>query len=318
MWLYLAALLVLYVLRRWYREQQMVGNLPDKHVFITGCDSGFGHLLAKQLDGRGLRVLAACLTEQGAERLQQATSWRLQTVILDVTCSDSIAAATAWVKGQVGDQGLWGLVNNAGVFGCVCHNEWLSKADFTRVLDVNLVGLIEVTLSLLPLVRRARGRIVNVTSIGGRLSVNGGGYCISKYGVEAFSDSLRRELHNFGVKVSIIEAGAFRTAMSTSQDILSSLEQVWSSAPAEVKEAYGEQYFNRYSETTRKLIRILPSDNLRLATDAMEHALTAQHPRTRYSCGWDAKLFYLPLSYLPTSWADLVLTCSQPKPAQGI
>ncbi|XP_059575305.1 retinol dehydrogenase 7 isoform X1 [Alligator mississippiensis] len=245
MWLYLAALLVLYVLRRWYREQQMVGNLPDKHVFITGCDSGFGHLLAKQLDGRGLRVLAACLTEQGAERLQQATSWRLQTVILDVTCSDSIAAATAWVKGQVGDQGLWGLVNNAGVFGCVCHNEWLSKADFTRVLDVNLVGLIEVTLSLLPLVRRARGRIVNVTSIGGRLSVNGGGYCISKYGVEAFSDSLRRELHNFGVKVSIIEAGAFRTAMSTSQDILSSLEQVWSSAPAEVKEAYGEQYFNR-------------------------------------------------------------------------
>ncbi|XP_059575032.1 17-beta-hydroxysteroid dehydrogenase type 6-like [Alligator mississippiensis] len=105
MWVYLAALLALYFLRRWYRERQTVGNLPDKHVFITGCGSGFGHLLAKQLDGRGLRVLAACLTEQGAERLQQETSGRLQTVILDVTKSDSIHAATAWVMGQARDKG---------------------------------------------------------------------------------------------------------------------------------------------------------------------------------------------------------------------
>uniref|UniRef100_A0A7M4EBF7 Retinol dehydrogenase 16 n=1 Tax=Crocodylus porosus TaxID=8502 RepID=A0A7M4EBF7_CROPO len=183
--------------------------------------------------------------------------------------------------------GLWGLVNNAGTSGCIGHNEWLSKADFTRVLDVNLVGLTEVMLSLLPLVQRAQGCIVNVASVGGRLSAYGGGYCISKYGMEAFSNSLR----DCGVKVSITD----------------SLEQLWSRVPAEVKEGYGQQY----------LIRMLPSDNLRLVTDAMEHALTARHPRTRYSCGWDAKLLYLPLSYLPTSWADLVLTCYQPKPAQG-
>ncbi|XP_059575313.1 retinol dehydrogenase 16-like isoform X2 [Alligator mississippiensis] len=243
MWLYLAALLALYFLRRWHRERQMVGNLPDKHVFITGCDSGFGHLLAKQLDGRGLRVLAACLTEQGAERLQQATSGRLQTVILDVTCSDSIAAATAWVKGQVGDRGLWGLVNNAGIGVPTAPNEWLSKADFVRVLDVNLVGLIEVTLSLLPLVRRARGRVVNMASGAGRLSLTGGGYCPSKYGVEAFSDSLRRELHSFGVKVSIIEPGGFQTLLMSTQ----SLQEAWSRAPVEIKEVYGQQFF----ETTQ-------------------------------------------------------------------
>uniref|UniRef100_A0A7M4ERQ1 Retinol dehydrogenase 16 n=1 Tax=Crocodylus porosus TaxID=8502 RepID=A0A7M4ERQ1_CROPO len=191
MWLYLVALLALYLLRRWHRERQTVGNLPDKHVFITGCDSGFGHLLAKQLDGRGLRVLAACLTEQGAERLREATSGRLQTVILDVTRSDSIAAATAWVKGQVGDRGLWGLVNNAGIGTPTAPSEWLSKADFVRVLEVNLVGLIEVTLSLLPLVRRARGRVINMASVMGRVAALGGGYCPAKYGVEAFSDSLR-------------------------------------------------------------------------------------------------------------------------------
>ncbi|XP_059575299.1 retinol dehydrogenase 7-like isoform X2 [Alligator mississippiensis] len=317
MWLYLVALLVLYLLCRWYRERQTVSNLPDKHVFITGCDSGFGHLLAKQLDGRGLRVLAACLTEQGAERLQQETSGRLQTVILDVTKSDSIAAAAAWVKGQVGDRGLWGLVNNAGIRDPAGPNEFLSKADFTRVLDVNLVGLIEVTLSLLPLVRRAQGRVVNVASAAGRMSLIGGGYCPSKYGVEAFSDSLRRELRDFRVKVSIIEPGGFRTPLIDVQRVQKGLEQVWSCASANIKEAYGQQYFDCHFEKFKKFL-FTNSSKLHLVTDAMEHALMARHPRTRYSCGWDAKLFYLPVSYLPTSWTDYLLTCSMPKPAQGI
>lgn len=82
-------------------------------------------------------------------------------------------------------------MNNAGIFHPVGPNEWLRKDDFVKVLDVNLVGLIEVTLSFLPLVRRARGRVVNVASMVGRIALVGGGYCPSKYGVEAFSDSLR-------------------------------------------------------------------------------------------------------------------------------
>ncbi|XP_043302769.1 17-beta-hydroxysteroid dehydrogenase type 6-like [Cervus canadensis] len=105
MWLHLAVLVGLYYLLRWYRETQVVSHLRDKFVFITGCDSGFGNLLARQLDLRGLRVLAACLTEQGAEQLRNETSDRLQTVILDVTKTESIAAATEWVKERVGGRG---------------------------------------------------------------------------------------------------------------------------------------------------------------------------------------------------------------------
>ncbi|XP_039079065.1 retinol dehydrogenase 16 isoform X3 [Hyaena hyaena] len=194
MWLYLAALVGLYYLLRWYRERQVVSNLQDKYVFITGCDSGFGNLLASQLDLRGLRVLAACLTEKGAEQLRDQTSDRLETVILDVTKTESISAATQWVKERVGDRGLWGLVNNAGISIPFAPNEWLTKQDFMKILDVNLLGLIEVTLSLLPLVRKARGRVVNISSIMGRVSLLSGGYCISKYGVEAFSDSLSQEI----------------------------------------------------------------------------------------------------------------------------
>ncbi|XP_030876545.1 retinol dehydrogenase 16-like, partial [Leptonychotes weddellii] len=130
-------------------------------------------------------------------------------VILDVTKTESISAAAQWVKERVGDRGLWGLVNNAGISVPTAPNEWLTRRDFMKILDVNLLGLLEVTLSLLSLVRKARGRVVNVSSIMGRLSLFGGGYCISKYGVEAFSDSLRRELSYFGVKVAMIEPGYF-------------------------------------------------------------------------------------------------------------
>lgn len=215
MWLWLLALLGLWLLRRWHRERQTVPGLEEKFVLITGCDSGFGDLLARQLDARGLRVLAGCLTESGAARLRETASSRLQTVLLDVTSSSSIAAAAAWVQERVGERGrrggragrgggtvrvpaepvpvagLWGLVNNAGIAVPAAPNEWLRKEDFVAVLNVNLVGLIEVTLSLLPLVKRARGRVVNVASVMGRLSIFGGGYCPSKFGVEAFSDSLR-------------------------------------------------------------------------------------------------------------------------------
>lgn len=82
-------------------------------------------------------------------------------------------------------------MNNAGISIPTAPNEWLTKHDFMKILDVNLLGLLEVTLSLLSLVRKARGRVVNVSSVVGRVSLLGGGYCISKYGVEAFSDSLR-------------------------------------------------------------------------------------------------------------------------------
>ncbi|XP_029450713.1 retinol dehydrogenase 7-like isoform X2 [Rhinatrema bivittatum] len=243
MWLWLLALLGLYFLYRWYRDRQILQNLPDKYVLITGCDSGFGNLLAKQLDRKGMRVLAACLTQRGAEQLKEATSQRLQTLILDVADSQSVAAAADWVKQQVGDRGLWGLVNNAGILIPVAPNEWLIKDDFLKILNVNLVGVIDVTLPLLPLIRKAKGRIVNVSSIAGRLALCGGGYCISKYGVEAFSDSLRRELHSFGVKVSIINPDFFKTMILKANVLQENFQQVWSRIPKETKEHYGQKYF---------------------------------------------------------------------------
>ncbi|NXA10254.1 RDH16 dehydrogenase, partial [Sapayoa aenigma] len=313
MWLYGAAVLVgLFLLWRWHRERQTVPRLWEKHVLITGCDSGFGNLLARQLDQRGLRVLAACLTEAGAAQLRAAASPRLQTILLDVTSSQSIAAVTAWVRERVGDQGLWGLVNNAGIAIPVAPNEWLTKEDFVKVLDVNLLGLVEVTLSLLPLLRRARGRVVNVASVMGRVSFFGGGYCISKFGVEAFSDSLRLEMRNFGVKVSVIEPGYFKTMITNIGNLEKNFLSVWEKLPEEIKASYGEGYLKQFVASLQMTQKSY-SSNLSLVTNCMEHALTSLHPRTRYSAGWDAKLLYIPLSYLPSALTDAVFSLFYPK-----
>ncbi|XP_020726566.2 retinol dehydrogenase 16-like [Odocoileus virginianus] len=317
MWLHLAVLGGLFYLLRWYLERQVLSHLQDKFVFITGCDSGFGNKLARQLDLRGLRVLAGCLTEQGAEQLRNQTSGRLQTVILDVTKTESVAAASEWVKERVGDRGLWGLVNNAGISTPMVPNQWLTKQDFMKILDVNLLGMIDVTLSLLPLVRKARGRVVNVSSVMGRLALFGGGYSISKYGVEAFSDSLRRELCYFGVKVAMIEPGYFITNMTQGGNIHESLRALWNQTSPEVKELYGDNFIADFLKILNMLKPLWPQ-NLSLVTNCMEHALTACHPRTRYSPGWDAKFLYLPMSYLPSVLVDLMVYWCYPQPAKAL
>ncbi|XP_066468927.1 retinol dehydrogenase 7-like [Tiliqua scincoides] len=311
MWLYLAALLGLYFLRRWYRERQMVENLTEKYVFITGCDSGFGNLLARQLDAQGLRVLAACLTQKGEEQLEKATSERLRTTILDVTCTESVEAATEWVKGCVGSKGLWGLVNNAGIAVPSAPNGWLTKDDFAKVTNVNLLGLIDVTLHMLPLLKKARGRVVNMSSTAGRLATIGGGYCPSKHGVEAFSDSLRRELNPFGVQVIIIEPGGFSTPIVNS--VVEDVQEAWKRVPSDIRESYGQPYFEKYFQLNQIIGRTF-SSNFYKVIDCLEHALKSCHPRTRYSAGWDAQLVYIPSSYLPTSMTDFVFRWIFPKP----
>lgn len=101
----MAALTDLSFMYRWFKNCNLVPDLSEKFVFITGCDSGFGNLLARQLVERGMRVLAACFSEEGAQKLLRETSYRLHTTLLDVTKTESIRAAAQWVRDQVGEQG---------------------------------------------------------------------------------------------------------------------------------------------------------------------------------------------------------------------
>ncbi|XP_076025990.1 retinol dehydrogenase 1 [Genypterus blacodes] len=299
----------------WYiRDSYKVDRFNLKHVFITGCDSGFGNLLARQLDRKGFHVIAACLTEKGAEDLTSVASPRLRTLLLNVTDSASIKRAVEFVSAEVGDRGLWGLVNNAGRSVPIGPPEWMQLEDFKKVLDVNLTGVIDVTLHFLPLLKKSQGRVVNVASILGRLSLTGGGYCISKWGVEAFSDSFRRDMQHFGIRVSIIEPGFFKTAVTRLDLIEADLRRLWNRLPQDTRDSYGPSFFDEYVKAQSFSMGILCSPDISKVTWCMEHALTARFPRTRYGAGWDAKLLWIPLSYLPSFVSDFVVNALLPSP----
>lgn len=317
MWLPLLLGAVLWAVLWLLRDRQ---SLPasDAFIFITGCDSGFGRLLALQLDQKGFQVLAGCLTPSGAEDLQQMASSRLHTTLLDITDPQNVQQVAKWVKTRVGETGLFGLVNNAGVAGIIGPTPWLTREDFQRVLDVNTLGPIGVTLALLPLLQQARGRVVNITSVLGRIAANGGGYCVSKFGLEAFSDSLRRDMAPFGVQVSIVEPGFFRTPVTNLESLENTLKACWARLPPATQAHYGEAFLTTYLRVQRLIMNLICDPDLTKVTSCLEHALTARHPRTRYSPGWDAKLLWLPASYLPARVVDAVLTWVLPRPAQSI
>ncbi|XP_043931509.1 retinol dehydrogenase 16-like [Protopterus annectens] len=300
--------IICFTLYRWYKENKRHENISDKYVYITGCDTGFGNLLAKSLDKQGVHVLAACFTDKGQDDLKKNASPKLKTFHLDVTKSESVRKAAEFIKSEVGEKGLWGLVNNAGITMPLGFSDWLSTEDYKSILEVNLIGVIDVTLSVLQLIKKSQGRIVNMSSICGRLCISSGGYCISKFGVEAFTDMLRTDMRYFGVNIACIEPGFFKTLMTSEAEILKSYSQVWDRAPAEVKDDYGHDFCEKLCASVKGRIDSVLDSDLTKVTWCMEHALFAVYPRTRYSAGWDAKILWLPLSYMPTTISDYVLS----------
>ncbi|XP_075873683.1 retinol dehydrogenase 16-like [Nelusetta ayraudi] len=304
MFLYLLGLVLFYYLYRWVRELPRVPDKGSKYVYVTGCDSGFGNLLARHLDKQGFRVIAGCFTEKGEEELKKACSSNLMTIHLDVSSKDSVEKAAALIKAKVGERGLWAVVNNAATSVPSAPCDWLNPDDYKSVLDVNLNGVIAVTLSVLPLVKKARGRVVNVASVLGRVSPIGGPYPVSKYGVEGFNDSLRLCMAPFGVKVLCIEPGLFRTNLTDPAIMSKTTKMLWDRMPQEVRDDYGTEYLRKSTSVTdyRGYKGGDPMDVVR----CMEHAVAAVRPRARYSPGWDAKLFWLPLSYMPSRVQDYI------------
>nr|XP_033801603.1 dehydrogenase/reductase SDR family member 9 [Geotrypetes seraphini] len=293
------------------RDGLRIGNTTDKYIFITGCDTGFGNLAAKTFDKKGFKVLAGCLTEAGAASLKEATSERLKTVLLNVTNAENVKKVADSIKGEVGEKGLWGLINNAGIMGKLAPTDWLTIDHFRAPIEVNLMGLINVSLALLPLLKKARGRVVNVSSIGGRVATSGGGYFVAKFGVEGFNDSLRRDMKAFGVKVSCIEPGLFRTPLSDVNKVLKEKMDIWNTLPADVKRQYGKDYIQRDTAKKHEITERFINEDLSLVVQCMEHALTSLYPRTRYSAGKDAKFLWIPLSYMPTFVQDFVILKSK-------
>ena len=179
-------------------------NRP-KAVVITGASKGIGKACALHLDELGFRVFAGVRKQVDADALQAASSANLTPLFIDVVNSDSIAAAAESVTQQVGQDGLWGLVNNAGI-AVAGPIEFLPVDEFRLQFEINFFGQIAVIQAFMPLIRQATGRIINMSSMSGHFgSPFLSPYSASKHSMEVMSDALRREMIPFGIKVSVIE-----------------------------------------------------------------------------------------------------------------
>jgi NAD(P)-dependent dehydrogenase (short-subunit alcohol dehydrogenase family) len=273
------------------------------HVVVTGASSGIGRATALHLDREGFLVFAGVRKKADAVSLRKAGSERIRPLYLDLLNAGSIDAAAKSVGETLGNTGLRGLVNNAGV-PVVGPLEFLDLDELRRELEVNVVGQVAVSQAFLPLIRRARGRIVNIGSIGGRVSAPLiGPYAASKFAIEAISDSQRMELQPFGIHVSLVEPGAIDTPLFDKGQRYA--EVLIEHAPERANALYGqaiEAVRAAYLEMARTAIS--PEQ----VAKAVHHALTAKRPRTRYFVGLDAKIQMLSARFMPDRWRDWLLT----------
>jgi NAD(P)-dependent dehydrogenase (short-subunit alcohol dehydrogenase family) len=265
-------------------------------VLITGASTGIGRATALRLAASGWTVLAGVRKVADGEALRDAGGERVLAVELDVTDAAQIAQAAERVS-ETAPGGLDALVNNAGI-GIGGPLELVSPEDLRMQFEVNVFGQVAVTRALLPALRAARGRIVLISSVGGRVAVPfNAPYAASKHAIEAIGDALRGELHGSGIEVSLVEPGSVKTPIW--EKARGTAERV--EIPAELSDEYG-----RVPRAVTKILndterRGVPPEQV---AATIERALTARRPRARYAVGRDARGMILARTLLPARTFD--------------
>ena len=251
-------------------------------VLITGSSTGIGEECALRLNRLGWRVFASVRRgEDGAAlRAKARNKALLIPVLLDVTSSASIDSAIELVRATVGDDGLHGLVNNAGI-AIAAPLEFLPIEELRKQLEVNVIGQIAVTQVAIPLLRKAQGRIVNIGSISGRISTPLlGPYSASKFALDALSDTLRMELQPWHIHVAYVQPGGIATPIWTKA--LADADRVGKQLPDDAQALYGPVIAHMLTVATQADRNGLPASAV---GKVVAHALTASKPKTRYPVG---------------------------------
>lgn len=249
----------------------------QKAVLITGASSGIGRMTAERLAGAGFYVYAGARRQSDMESLNAIEN--IQALRIDVTVQQDIDDAVALVRRE--GRGLWGLVNNAGVN----LEEPLIEADESTlefVLDVNVYGVFRVTKAFAPLIIESKGRIINISSIGGILSggwTGFGPYTMSKHAIEGYTDQLAWEMAKFDVAVVAIEPGSFGTSIGKSR-----CRRMLASRGQRRYQYFAEEMNEHYRDCEAALAEdataIAPPPEPVAA--AIEHALSNSTPKEHY------------------------------------
>ena len=271
-------------------------------VVITGTSTGIGAACARRLAGEGFFVFAGVRREADANTLKAEASGALTPLMIDITSPPMIASAAEIVAAAVGDRGLAGLVNNAGIVrpGPL---EFQPMDEFRQQLEVNLFGHLAVTQAFLPLIRQGHGRIVNIGSIGGRLVLPlHGGYSASKFAMEAVSDALRLELRQWGIHVSLVDPGGSKSAIfDKTQRAIQDMAQGLHDRGIDLYDAQIDAVAALVEKTADEAE---PADHV---ARAVADALTAKKPKTRYLAGKGAKAVGVLARTLPDHLKDLAV-----------
>lgn len=309
--------------RRLQKRYLFHNKLPstNRAILITGCDSGFGYLLAQRLDKIGYHVFAACLypSGEGAKDLKSKTSPNLQIIGLDVTDDQSVTKALEYVKQNLKtNEALWAVVNNAGV-GSAGEIEWTPMEEITNMFNVNTIGIIRVTKAFLPLLRESKGRVVNHTSLCGHLTSPGYvPYCMSKTAAVSFTTGFRMEMVKWGVKVISIEPFFYKSPMTGIERNLKIVDDIFDKAPEDTKQVYGKKYLNAFKQSCVKLLA-RSSPNINEVIECFEDAIVSEEPEPIYfPCYLPHKILLKLRMLLPQSTLEVIQLSQMPlfvKPA---
>jgi NAD(P)-dependent dehydrogenase (short-subunit alcohol dehydrogenase family) len=271
-------------------------------VVITGASSGIGWSSVARMRRGGWKVFATVRKESDRDKLRADFPENVYPVLMDVENEASIAAAARDIDSQLAGRGLEGLVNVAGI-GMVRPLEYASLKDVRQIFEINVFGQVAVTQALSSVLRKARGRIVNITSVGVNLAIPFGGLLnASKSAFAKISDTLRLEMHSFGVRVIAIEPGAISTPAV--DKTLGDLEQVIRNLPPEAQTQYGA-LIRKMGRRGYQMEKSGSSPDVVAA--AVHHALSASRPRIRYRVGKHATLLATLPKILPESLMDALL-----------
>jgi NAD(P)-dependent dehydrogenase (short-subunit alcohol dehydrogenase family) len=268
-------------------------------VVITGTSTGLGRATALSLDKQGYRVFAGVRTEKDAESLKQSASGDLTPIIMDITKAEQIKSASEFVSLAIGDEGLFALINNAyaGVDGPL---ECIPIDDIRWNFEVNVIAQIAVTQAFIPMLRKAKGRIINISAICGRLALPYRGLLsASKFALEAITDSLRMELHSSGIEVlSILPAGIVTPEQADKVEI--GYQKTLANMSPEAKAIYGKNYkiYMQASVEGNRSKGLSPEK----VTNVILEALEARKPKRQYfvtQSSWQLRLFALCKRLLP-------------------
>lgn len=268
-------------------------------VIITGASRGIGRATALLLDNQGYRVFAGVRKPQDGDALRAEASDRLQPVTLDLLDVASLRKSMDDIGQQLDNVGLVGLINNAGL-AVNAPVEFIPLEDLRYQFEVNLFGTIALTQACIPLLRKGQGRIINISSIAGRLtSPLTGAYSASKFALEAMTDALRMELMPWGIRVVSVQPGAIATDFGA--NVMSQVDAMRGRMSDEVERLYGRMMAVSKAQAAQNT-GIPPSH----VAATILRALEAPNPRTRYLVGSDARMIAFLRAILPDKLADRV------------